>query len=228
MTRPTTGFSIEWDRQYRRSRHLSAWPWSDLVSLVMRFSGGKVFGPGVRILELGFGAGANFPFFKALGASYSGVDGSMAATRRALADHPDLEGRLRCADFTKEIPFAGPFDLVVDRAALTCNPGIAIERCLSMVRVRLRPGGRFIGVDWYSTRNAYFRRGRPGPDPRTRRAIAAGPFAGTGDVHFSDEAHLRRLFAGFRLLYLEHKSRVLRLPRRNGNFASWDLVAEKP
>jgi SAM-dependent methyltransferase len=53
-------------------------------------------------------------------------------------------------DFTRLLP-DGPFDLVVDRASLPHNTTEAIARCIRMIEKRLRPGGWFIGVDWFST-----------------------------------------------------------------------------
>ena len=52
------GFSIEWDQRYKENLQMSIWPWSDLVSAVMRLR----LPASTRVLELGCGAGANIPF----------------------------------------------------------------------------------------------------------------------------------------------------------------------
>ena len=51
-------FSNEWENRYKAKTHLSIWPWSDLVSLVMRH---KPIKENFKVLELGCGAGANIP-----------------------------------------------------------------------------------------------------------------------------------------------------------------------
>jgi hypothetical protein len=54
-------FSSEWDECYKASTHMSIWPWSDIVSYVLRYA--CPVDPSVcRVLELGCGVGANIPF----------------------------------------------------------------------------------------------------------------------------------------------------------------------
>ncbi len=69
------GFSNEWDSIYADGQQKSIWPWSDLVSFVMRYARPK--GPTYRVLELGCGAGANVPFFRYLNVEYCAIDGSL-------------------------------------------------------------------------------------------------------------------------------------------------------
>ena len=57
-------FSQEWDNRFKENKNISIWPWSDLVSFVMRYA--KPSNPQFRVLELGCGAGANIPFFLSL------------------------------------------------------------------------------------------------------------------------------------------------------------------
>ncbi len=219
-------FSPEWEQRYLENTHLSVWPWSDLVSLVRRNC--RNLDSHSRVLELGCGAGANIPFFKSLGVRYHAVEGSGSVTERLHARFPELAATIVSGDFTAQQPFEPGFDLIVDRASLTHNTTAAIESCLTLAWESLRSGGYFIGVDWFSTRYGEFGRGRPGADPYTREGYDSGPFAGTGRVHFSDEAHLRNLFARFELSSLEEKVVREVLPIPGALFASWNLVARKP
>ena len=62
-------FSNKWDTCYKNKTHsMNNWPFSDLVSYVMRFS--KPGKSKIRVLELGCGSGANIPFFLSLNAEY--------------------------------------------------------------------------------------------------------------------------------------------------------------
>jgi SAM-dependent methyltransferase len=218
-------FSKEWDQRYIENTHLSVWPWSDMVSLVRRHCG-ELRNAGV--LELGCGAGANIPFFLSLGVRYHSVEGSPSMVKRLHERFPDLAGRIVAGDFTSNLVFESEFDLIVDRASLTHNSTQAIEAGLRLVRRALKPGGYFVGVDWFSTRYGEFRRGARDADEYTRGHYEDGPFAGTGRVHFADESHLRRLFAGFELLILEEKVVRSVVPAGNDPFAAWNLVARRP
>lgn len=218
-------FSQEWEDRYQQNTHLSIWPWSDVVSFVMRHFRSKE--TSFRVLELGCGAGANIPFFLSLGAEYFAIEGSETIVNTLHKRFPELTQNIVVDDFTQTLPMEGPFDLILDRAALTCNNTAAIERGLCLVYERLKPGGKFIGIDWYSTAYSDYRKGSQGEDSYTRTGYKEGSFAGAGRVHFSDKTHLIDLFKRFEILVLEHKVVRRELPDDGWNFASWNLVAQK-
>lgn len=221
------GFSKEWDRFYKNSSDLTLWPWSDLVSFVMRYA--KPHGKQWKVLELGCGAGANIPFMKRLGVDYYAVDGSPFMIKRLQQRFPELKRKIMVGDFTKEIPFEQTFDLVFDRASLSHNTTSAIQECLSLVFDKLKSEGKFIGIHWFSTKNTDFRfkRGTLAGDSFTRTGFTTRPFAGVGNVHFSDKKHLRALFKDFQILALEHITITQKVPQSDHVYAAWNLVAEK-
>jgi SAM-dependent methyltransferase len=220
-------FSPEWDDAYRSGTHLSRWPWSDLVSFVYRYA--KPTDGFNRVLELGCGVGANIPFFLDLGVIYYAVEGSPNAVARILAAYPDLQERVVNTDFAELIPFSGPFDLVVDRSALIHNPTEAMRGTLRMISDRLRPGGKFIGIDWFSSDHQDFAGGEL-VDLSTRTNFKAGEFSGIGNVHFCNEEHLSNLIAeaGLLLEYLEHKRTEVLVSASCDRFGYWNFVAIKP
>ena len=218
-------FSSEWEHAFGRGTHDSRWPWSDLVSMTRRYA--RELGAQSRILEIGCGVGANIAFLLSSGAQYFAVDGSETAARTVRERFPQLADQIRAGDFTAEIPFAGEFDLIVDRAAMTHNDEQSIRRSLAHLATRLKPGGLYIGIDWFSTAHGGFRSGMPATDPWTRQGFESGPFAGVGRVHFSDEAHLRDLFAGWKWLALEEKVVKVALPQPSV-LASWNFVLTRP
>lgn len=218
-------FSEEWEQRYLQATHLAVWPWSDVVSLVRRYCGD--LSSRTRVLELGCGAGANIPFFQADNVQYHAVEGSAAMVRALREKFGKFGSRIEHGDFTARLPFESGFDIVIDRASLTHNSTAGIESALALVRRALKPGGYFIGVDWFSTRSSEFSRGQASVDPYTRTGYTHGPFAGTGRVHFSDETHLRALFASFELVLLEEKL-VRQVVPADDQFASWNLVAKTP
>ncbi|MEP7242291.1 MAG: class I SAM-dependent methyltransferase [Gammaproteobacteria bacterium] len=219
-------FSNEWEHVYQRGEQNSIWPWSDLVGYVMRYA--RPSGEGFRVLELGFGAGANVSFFLSRGVQYFGTEGSATAVERVrerFAAQPNFHAA--CCDFTSTIPFEGPFDLAVDRSSLTHNDTASIQRCLALLHDRLPPGAKLIGIDWFSTGNGDFPQGREQGDYYTRGNFASGQFQNVGTVHFFDEAHLSGLLsgAGFSLERLEHKRSEMAVPAGESSMAWWNFVA---
>jgi len=219
--------SPQWNELYRSNRHLSIWPWTDMVSYVHRFAHPK--DGFARVLELGCGAGANIPLFLQLNMDYWSVEGSPVIVEKIRAAYPQMKNKIVVGDFTTEIPFAGEFDLVVDRAALIHNDTPAIQRALALVFGRLRSGGKFIGIDWFANDHGYAKAGEA-LDGHTRTNIQTGPMAGVGAVHFCDRGHLTELLeaAGFGLEQLEHKSNVVVLPAGGDRLATWNFAAVKP
>lgn len=218
-------FSAEWDARYSENTHLSTWPWSDLVSYFHRYF--KPFSADLRILEIGFGAGANIPFFRALGVAYSGIEGSRTIHSRVRATFPELADRLYLGDFLSyELP--GSYDVIVDRASMTHNSTLAIKNGLKHLCKYLPVGGKYIGIDWFSTSHSEFTMGDV-IDEFTRCNFVDGQFVGVGNVHFSSREHILELFsgAGFRVIRLEHKQCISEIPAIGHVFASWNLVAEK-
>jgi SAM-dependent methyltransferase len=220
-------FSNQWDDRYRLQQQLSVWPWTDLVSYVMRYA--RPQSQEWRVLELGCGAGANIPFFQWLDVQYYAVEGSPNIVGQLAKKFPALKDRIATGDFTREIPFPGPFDLVVDRSSLTHNHTTDIKKTLSMIHSRLKPEGKFIGVDWFSTEHADFLMGEALEDSFTRNNFTSGQFADIGVVHFSTREHLLDLFAGYTIEILDHKIIRHDLPPTMAYkvFAAWNLVARK-
>ncbi len=217
-------FSAEWDRAFQAGTHISVWPWSDLVSYANRYA--KTADGYHRVLEIGCGVGANIPFFLRKGCDYNAVEGSRAAVARLHEAYPQLREKVVQGDFTRSIPFAGPFDLVVDRGALTCNSLDSIRHALEIIFERLRTGGKFLSLDWFATDHRDARAGDE-LDAHTRTNLPSG--VNLGPTHFSDKGHLNDLFvgAGFRIDRLEHKVSEVTFPEAS-KLAWWHVLATKP
>ena len=215
------GFSQEWEQRYADNTHLSIWPWSDIVSLVHRHCKRG------RVLELGCGAGANIPLFRALGMDYYAIDGSPTIIAQLKQRYPEIADQIRLGDFTAEQPFEEAFDLVIDRAALTHNNTTSIKNALQSALTSLKPGGLIIGCDWFSTNHSDYAGGEMVYDVYTRTNHSKGQFVGVRNVHFSDEAHLRELFTKFEILFMEEKLVRRYEPQDNHQFASWNIVGKK-
>ena len=199
------GFDQDWENTYASGTHLSVWPWSDIVSLVNRHCKPLITKGGGRVVELGCGAGANIPFFLALGMDYYAIEGSPTIVRQLHKRYPELADKVKVGDFTNDQPFLNDFDIVIDRASLTHNTTKAIRQALQIAYDSLKVGGIFIGTDWFSKNHTDFKGGEKSEDEFTRNNHTKGQFIGVGNVHFSDEPHLRDLFSKFEIIFMEEK-----------------------
>ncbi|MCD9022319.1 class I SAM-dependent methyltransferase [Cohnella silvisoli] len=218
------GFSNEWEQLYAEQAHISVWPWSDLVSYVMRYA--EPVNQETKVLELGCGAGANIPFFKSLQVQYYAIEGSSTMVRKLNERfHDDSNLTIIEGDFTKDIPFDIKFDLIIDRCSLSANSTESIQNTIRLCEDRLTPSGKFIGIDWYSTEHSDYHQGDI-VDAFTKTNIPTGHLANSGRVHFSDKDHIEDLFKQFNFLKLEHKVIREEVPQKNFTFASWNICVE--
>lgn len=221
-------FSQDWDDTYRANAHLSIWPWTDVVSMVHHHASPKSgFN---RILEIGCGAGANLPFLRSLdGVEAYATDGSPAIIAKLREAFPDMADRLGVADFTQDLGFDGPFDLILDRCALPHNNVSSVRHGIALCADALRPGGRFMAVDWFSTEHEGARHGTL-IDSHTREGFPESTaLNGIGPIQFFDAPHIENLLvqAGLRLVHLELKTSKSDLPPPGAHRAWWNFVAEK-
>lgn len=219
-------FSKEWDSRYKENTHMSIWPWSDLVSHVIRYA--SPTGENFRVLELGCGAGANIPFLLSLKIDYYAIEGSYTIVEILKKKFPSISTNIVQGDFTMEIPFDGTFDLIVDRSAITHNTTKGIQNCLNNVYKKLKKNGKYIGIDWFSTSSSDFLNGHAiDEDKFTRTGYKTGMFAKVGRAHFSDKNHILELFSKFNILHMEHKIIKTEIPENNYQAAWWNLVVQK-
>lgn len=223
-----SGYSDEWDGRYKAGTHRSVWPWTDLVSLCERHARPRL-SSNSNILELGCGCGANISYLSKLG-NYYGVDGSETAIRENIARFPHLKDRFRIVDFTNELGFHEEvtFDVICDRGSITHNSNDSIINCVKLINKGLRARGLFIGVMWFSKQNSEYLLGRESTDIHTRSGYTSGPYANTGNVHFSDDENLKMILSGFDVLYLEHKLTRVIVPEGGSVDAFYNFVAQKP
>jgi SAM-dependent methyltransferase len=223
-----SGFSIEWEDIYLNGEQLTSWPWSDVISLMHRYCKDVVSKKSV-VFELGCGVGPNIPFIQSLGMNYYGVDGSSTAIENLHQKFPKLINQTSVGDFTNiecysRIPGV---DIAIDRAAITHNNLNAIKQILENIYNVLKSGGYFVGIDWFSTKHFSSKMGSKSVDENTRVNIDSGQFKNVGNVHFSDEEELRKLFSNFDIIVLEEKVINSFVSQNNNQFASWNIVARK-
>ena len=220
-------FSNEWDGIYKDNSQLSIWPWSDLVSLVHRNCKSIITRRDGKVLELGCGAGANIPLFISLNLNYHAVEGSKAIVERLKKKFPEIENNIVSGDFTLGHSFGNDFDLIFDRASITHNSTKGIKSTLKIIADSLKPGGLFIGSDWFSTNHSDFNHGSKIDDEFTKTNFTSGQFSGVGKVHFSTKEHIIDLFSDFEVLLLEEKNYQQKFPYDDHCVGLWNIVAKR-
>lgn len=193
----------KWEKAYKENKQMNRFPWSDVVSLTYRYSDYKK--TNFKVLELGFGSGANIPLFEKIGAEYYGLDFSPTAQENVIKHYPHLQNNLKVGNFLVFHDFnVGKFDLVLDRAAITHNSTIDIALIIEQIKSYLSKDGIFIGVDWFGHKDSYSDQGEK-VDDYTVEEIKNGYLGDLGKVHFANESRIRELFCDFEFIHFEEK-----------------------
>ncbi|GAB4208694.1 MAG: hypothetical protein Fur0019_14740 [Tibeticola sp.] len=208
------------------------YPAEDLVRFAAQRLGSRQPRSDTRVLEVGFGTGANLWFLAREGYAVSGLEGSEAGLRRALVrlDEEVPQWRatsgpdnLRVGDMCEPLPWASDsFDAVIDCNAVMCVPHDAAKLVYAEMHRVCRPGG------WlYARTPAEGTWGEGTGESCGHHAwrCAEGPFAGTGLSRFASESDLAELFEQWEVLCLEQVSRTLQ--NRQKLHVEWVVIARK-
>ncbi len=218
----------EWDKRYYHGRY-NSYPFTDVVTFVLRHFGRAEDRGAVRLLDLGCGGAHHLLFLAREGFDYHGVDGaaeSVEIARQRLALEGFANDTVRQATF-EALPYAaGTFDGVIDRGALTCNPGAEIPALLQEVRRVLKPGGLV-----YST---LLNRDSSAKDSGT--PLGGGDYENCGTrlenaglLHFTTSAEARALFGAFEVEQVVKMVQSVDHPAEDGTVVAWNFVtARKP
>ncbi len=200
------GWQSTWeDRIYGQGRHLNLYPHHSVVSYLFRAWPRRGDRHGIRILEMGCGAGNNLWFAAREGFQVAGIEGSTSAVtfanQRFQAE--GLTGDIRAGDF-QDLPWDdGSFDMVLDRQSILCNTRVVIENAFDEIVRVLRPGGRFFSM-MYSDRHPERINGMALGD-NSYDNFERGYFKDCGIVHFSPREEIDMLYGSrFRIESIIH------------------------
>ena len=220
-------FGNRYNSVYEAGMQKSIWPWSSVVTILHKLK--NSLNSKSKILEIGCGMGANIGFIQSLDYEFYGIDFSNFAVNSIIERYPELSGSVVTGDFTKKLPFPKiKFDLILDRASLTCNPTSIIKDCIQLIKKGLIPSGYFVGVDWYSTEHSGFKEGRAQEDEFSLNFDEKDPSFDPPRMHFSNKEHIIDLFRDFEIIHLEHnllETFASKFSRPN-RIASWNFIAK--
>jgi ubiquinone/menaquinone biosynthesis C-methylase UbiE len=194
-----------WDRIFRE-RSWGRWPAEEVVRAIARI--GR---PGLRVLEVGCGAGAQLWYLAHEGHAPVGLDFAPAALGLAAARVADegITVPLVRGD-ARALPFAdASYDVVLDVETFAHVPPGGVEPAWREAARVLEPGGRLVSIG-FTAGTAGSDSGTP-VDPHTVRDLTRGPLAALGTISFLDAARADALAAsvGLRLDDLQVRTRTV-------------------
>ena len=216
-----------WEKKYSKG-HKQLYPWDAVVSFVFKNVPKNRSRKEIKILELGFGTGANLWFAAREGFKVFGVEGSKSAVliAKKLFKTEKLLGDLRLGDFTK-LPFANEyFDLVIDRHSLCCVGNKAQIKAIDETNRVLKKGGRFLHYT-YGKNHSSCKSGKTNKDGLTKN-IKEGLLTGVGQINFSSRSDIYKKFSkGWRLTQVQKREWTECGKKLYGIHQEWVVVAEK-
>lgn len=219
--------STIWDQIYQDG-HEQKYPWDSVVSFIFRNSPKNINREQVKILEVGFGTASNLWFAAREKFDVYGIEGSSLAVGKAQKRFLDdgLMGNLRVGDFSS-LPYEdNTFDLVIDRAALTCVGKKAQKETINEIRRCLKPGGKFL-YNCYSDSHSSYRNSQSGIDG-VRLNITEGTLIDVGQIYFSSRSDIEEFFIeGWKLHQVQRREWTDMLYATSNIHAEWLIVAEK-
>jgi len=198
-----------WETVYR-TRAWGQYPGEDVIRFVKSNFGAVAHRSGVKLLEVGSGAGANLWFMAREGFCTHGIDGSETAVRltqeRLVHECPgwrEAGGQVSVGDLSA-LPYPDAyFDAVLDVVAVCyCDFDAAASAYQELARVT-KPGGKLF--------SRTFARGCWGDGTGAAAgagmwACSEGPLAGLGATRFTGEDEVEPLLRGWRLDRIERAS----------------------
>jgi ubiquinone/menaquinone biosynthesis C-methylase UbiE len=191
-----------WESLYRQGSQVNIVPYTDVFTSLLSALKGQIGGK--KLFEIGCGTGNNLLFARwALGVEVAGCDHSATAIEVAKSvfekfnlDYIDLK-----VEGVEKLSFEDEsFDIVVDRAALQCNPAKSLPGIVKEMSRILKTGG-LLYASWHSDRDKSFGKGE---------YRGSGDFFNPEDLgtrHFLHRNEALELFTDFETLLWEEVSR---------------------
>lgn len=215
-----------WEKIFK-SQEWGKYPSEALIRVIARRFFRSPVRADVRILELGFGGGANIWFLAREGFSAYGIEGAPSGLEQAelLLRRDGLSATLRTGDIgeIEEIYSDIDFDAIVDVGCLCCNKLKFVQKVLSAAHERLKPGGLLfaslpdVETTGYGTGTEV--------EPGTFTEISEGPLAGRGLIHFFTLEEIQEAFQSFDRVQIEFSSRSF--DERKSLYKLWNVQAVK-
>ena len=208
----------QWDKTYIKKKHISVWPWNDVIRIIKR----KHTHKNKNILELGCGTGANIPFFLKEKYKYHGLDFSKTAIKSLKKIYPNLSKKLILTDIMKYefYNLNKKFGIILDRGTLTHLEDEKIIELLSKLKKIIDKDCLLICCSLYCTSNSNIVKKN-----RIQHNFTSGIFKNLGYINFFNKRRLVKLFKGWLIVHMEKIVQNDLLTRTKISY--WNIVLKK-
>ena len=205
-----------WEKLYKNSKHISVWPWNDVIKIIKKNYKGK----NKNILELGCGVGANIPFLIKEKFNYTGIDYSKNAVKLLKKKFPSIKKGLICSDI-KNFDYKNlkkKFGIILDRGTLTHLEDKEILSITNNLQDIITKNTLLILSSLYSDQCT-------GYQHEKTNFFSKGIFKGVGYINFFSKKKIVKLFNNWSIKYLEEVSYTNHFTKEKISY--WNIVMKK-
>lgn len=195
-----------WNRIYKNKKHISIWPWNNIIALTNRYFKKK---NKPKILEIGCGYGANIPFFLKKNFDYYGLDISHYAISALKKKFPILKKKLFVLDIEKENIPKSKFDLVIDRGTFIHFKKKNNDQVIKKIKSCLRKNGTIISTYLIS-----------------KKTTIDEDYKIFKIDNFYSKKKILKVFKDWKILHLSEEKKTIFKPRKK-KVVFWNLAAKK-
>lgn len=215
---------IDWNATAYHGRY-NKYPFTEVVSFVMRKFGAAPDRSQIRILDLGYGGAHHLMFLAQEGFNYYGIDGAdeaMQIAKSRLSEAGYATDTLAVGTFDN-LPYEDNFfDCVIDRGSITCNPLVAIKPLLEESRRVLKDGGWLFSMILNEETTSRLEARPLGNGDYTD---FPGRLEGAGILHFTNAQEARELFSAFKIQDIQLSvTRSEYVDSKNNDVTAWSIT----
>jgi hypothetical protein len=215
----------KWENIYKSQKHTSVWPWTDLVSLVNKYTKYKLI-KNLSFLEIGTGYGANIDFLNKNNNIYYGNEESLSAYKYIKNKYNKRNIIINNGNFLDINYEHHKFDCIVDRASITHNSFKDIKRIFNLSYKYIKPDGHLISTYLFSKHCSVFKK-YSHLNKNSITNINTGFLKDLGIVTFFNKKDLLNLISNkYEILHIEHNQKTIYLPKKE-IISWWNIVLQK-
>lgn len=232
MNKNHESFQAYWEKIRQQGKQIAKYPYDRVISFVFRYLQSNKTRDKINILEIGCGAGNNLWPLAKEGFNVYGIDGSETVISIAKEEFKSygLNGYFLVQSFVEEFPFADNyFDLVIDRAALTC---VCFNDAMASVKNihRVMKSNAFFYFNPYSSSHTSYKLSEKIAQSSDDMYIepSTGTLANIGKIRFYSNEDIRTLFPStfWKIEQLREIVWFDYLDDQN-NHSEWEVVLKK-
>lgn len=202
-------FDENWE-QIHQERDWGMYPSENLISFIARNFYKSTNRKEIKILEFGFGTGAQIWFLSREGFEVYGIEGSETAVNKANSRmaQEGLKANLMTGDALNidELYKGIDFDCIIDMQCLTCIPKEYSRKIIEASLKLLKPGGVFYSQTL--AKGTFLGEELEEVEPNTYAGSTSGNLIRKRLVRVTDEKEISEIYEGFSQIHYEKKEHL--------------------